>query len=148
MMMKQMLCISNWVMRRLKELLKERYSKDRITGNNITRVIFAQDRFHRIHTLTIKKQGIRINDVNKKMVKKTVYLPDELHDKLKHIATELHCSVNDLLRTAAEEVYWENIEDVKLAETAWNEHKKDPHHAVDAREFFSKQKIKKCTKSA
>ena len=39
------------------------------------------------------------------MVRTTIYLPEELHSGLKHLAVEMHCPMAELLRKAVEETY-------------------------------------------
>ena len=39
------------------------------------------------------------------MIRTTIYLSDELHDGLKHLAVEKHQSMADLLRQAVQAVY-------------------------------------------
>ncbi|MBI5622326.1 MAG: CopG family transcriptional regulator, partial [Elusimicrobia bacterium] len=36
------------------------------------------------------------------MVRTTIYLPEDVHSGLKHLAVEMHCPMADLLRKAVE----------------------------------------------
>lgn len=70
------------------------------------------------------------------MMRTTVYLPDELHEGLRHIAVEKRCSMADLLRKAASEAYANDLKDVQAAQRAWKKHLKNPAKAIPVREFF------------
>ena len=73
------------------------------------------------------------------MVRTTIYLPEELHSGLKHLAVELHCPMADLLRKAVESTYERELEDLRAAQKAWRAHLKNPGKAVSARSYFVKR---------
>lgn len=73
------------------------------------------------------------------MVRTTIYLPEELHNGLKHLAVEMHCPMADLLRKALEETYSKELEDLRAAQKAWKAHLKRPGKAVSAKEYFAKR---------
>ncbi len=71
------------------------------------------------------------------MTRTTIYLPDDLHGGLKHLALERRQSMADLLRQAVEKVYKEDLKDLQAARKAWKAHLKHPEKAVSARSFFA-----------
>ncbi|MBI3505019.1 MAG: ribbon-helix-helix protein, CopG family [Proteobacteria bacterium] len=73
------------------------------------------------------------------MVRTTIYLSEEVHNGLKHLAVERRQSMADLLRRAVEEVYENDLKDLRAAQKAWKTHLKQPEKAVAVREFFSKR---------
>ena len=73
------------------------------------------------------------------MVRTTIYLPEELHSGLKHLAVEMHCPMADLLRKAVEETYEQELEDLRTAQKAWRSHLKNPEKAVSARGYFARR---------
>jgi len=74
------------------------------------------------------------------MVRTTVYLPDELHEGLKHLAVERHCSMADLLRMSATEAYASDLKDLRAAQQAWKKHLKAPGKAIPARAYFGRKR--------
>ncbi|GAI32354.1 unnamed protein product [marine sediment metagenome] len=73
------------------------------------------------------------------MVRTTIYLPEEIHNSLKHLAIEMHCPMADLLRKAVEKTYRQELEDLRIAQKAWKAHLKNPEKAVSARDYFAKR---------
>ena len=73
------------------------------------------------------------------MVRTTIYLSEELHSGLKHLAVEMRCPMADLLRKAVEETYEHELEDLRAAQQAWKSHLKHPGKAVSARSYFAKR---------
>jgi predicted DNA-binding protein len=73
------------------------------------------------------------------MIRTTVYLPEGLHNSLKHLAVEMHCPMASLLRRAVEEIYQQELKDLYAAQKAWKAHLKNPGKAVSAREYFAKR---------
>ncbi len=73
------------------------------------------------------------------MVRTTIYLSDEIHNGLKHLAIEKRQSMANLLRKAVEEVYEDDLKDLHAAQKAWKTHLKQPGKAVSAREYFTKR---------
>lgn len=73
------------------------------------------------------------------MIRTTIYLPDELHSSLKHLAVEKRQSMADLLRHAAEQVYQEDLADLRAAQKSWKAHLKEPGKAVPARGYFARR---------
>ena len=73
------------------------------------------------------------------MVRTTIYLPEELHTGLKHLAVDMHRPMADLLRKAVEETYEHELSDLRAAQKAWKSHLKSPDKAVTARRYFAKR---------
>ena len=73
------------------------------------------------------------------MVRTTIYLPEELHSGLKHLAVEMHCPMAELLRKAVEETYEHELGDLRAAQKAWKSHLKSPDKAVPVRGYFAKR---------
>ncbi|MFA6091339.1 MAG: CopG family transcriptional regulator [Elusimicrobiota bacterium] len=76
------------------------------------------------------------------MIRTTIYLPEDLHSGLKHLAIEMHCPMADLLRKAVESTYSEELEDLQTAQKAWKVHLKNPGKAVSAKDYFAKRASK------
>ena len=77
------------------------------------------------------------------MIRTTVFLPQDLHANLRHLAIERHCSMADLIREAAEQLYEEDLADLGAARKAWAAHSKISEKAVSARDYFSKRAKKR-----
>ena len=73
------------------------------------------------------------------MIRTTIYLPQEIHSGLRHLAIERHQSMADLLRIAIEAVYQEDLKDLHVAQKVWKSHLKHPDKAVSARSYFAKR---------
>ena len=73
------------------------------------------------------------------MVRTTIYLSDEVHNALKHLAVERRESMASLLRKAVEEVYEDDLQDLRAAQSAWKRHLKRPGKAVAARAYFTRR---------
>lgn len=73
------------------------------------------------------------------MIRTTIFLPQDLHANLKHLAIERRCSMADLLREAVERLYKDDLSDLRAARAAWATHSKVADKAVSAREYFSKR---------
>ncbi len=57
------------------------------------------------------------------MTRATVELPDKLHNGLKQLADQRHVSVAELLRDAAEEIYREDIADLRTGHQRLSEYR-------------------------
>ena len=77
------------------------------------------------------------NEVN--MIRTTIFLPEELHKGLRHLAIETNRSMADLLREAVERAYREDLKDISAAQKAWQAHLKRPQKAVPAKDYFAKR---------
>ena len=73
------------------------------------------------------------------MVRTTIYLPEEIHNGLKHLAVEKHQSMADLLRKAVEEVYENDLKGLRAAQKSWKAHLKQPQKAASTRDYFAKR---------
>lgn len=76
------------------------------------------------------------------MIRTTIFLPQDLHTNLKHLAVERQCSMADLLREAVEQLYKEDLADLRAARKAWTTHSKLADKAVSARSYFAKRSRK------
>lgn len=76
------------------------------------------------------------------MVRTTIYLPEDVHSGLKHLAVEMHCPMADLLRKAVEKTYGGELEDLRAAQKAWKNHLKNPGKAISAKSYFAKRAAK------
>lgn len=77
------------------------------------------------------------------MIRTSIFLPQDLHANLKHLAIERHCSMADLLREAVEQLYKEDLADLRDARKAWATHSKVAEKSVPAREYFAKRSKKR-----
>ena len=77
------------------------------------------------------------------MIRTTIFLPQDLHSNLKHLAIERHCSMADLMREAVERLYKEDLADLRAARKAWGMHSKVADKAVPARAYFAKRTKKR-----
>lgn len=77
------------------------------------------------------------------MIRTTIFLPQDLHANLKHLAVERQCSMADLLRDAVERLYKEDLADLRSARKAWAMHSKVADRATPAREYFAKRSKKR-----
>lgn len=73
------------------------------------------------------------------MVRTTIFLPEDLHANLKHLAVERRCSMADLLREAAERLYKEDLADLRAARAAWATHSKVADKAKTAKGYFARR---------
>jgi len=71
------------------------------------------------------------------MNRTTIFLTDELHSNLKHLAIEKRCSMAELVRKAVEKVYKQDLKDLKMAQKAWKAHRKNPRGALTSSSYFS-----------
>ena len=77
------------------------------------------------------------------MVRTTIYLSDDVHKALRHLAVERRQSMADLLRRAVEEVYEDDLKDLLTAQRVWRKHLKAPQKAIEAREYFARRAKKR-----
>lgn len=68
-----------------------------------------------------------------------VYLPDELHRGLKHLAVEQGTSLAELVREAVEMLYREDMEDLGIARSRLAEHLKHPERAIPYASYRAKR---------
>ena len=72
------------------------------------------------------------------MTRTMVYLPDELHRAIKHLAVERRTSMAKLVAEALEMLYKEDIEDLKTARERFKSYLKKPDAALPYSSFRSK----------
>ncbi len=68
-----------------------------------------------------------------------VYLPDELHRGLKHLAVEQGTSLAELVREAVEMLFRENMEDLRIARSRLGEYLKHPERAIPYASYRAKR---------
>ncbi len=76
---------------------------------------------------------------DKNVKRTTIFLREDIHKGLKHLAIEKDVSMADLLRDAIENVYREDLEDILLAREARKEYLKNPGRAKEASQYFHKK---------
>ena len=64
-----------------------------------------------------------------------VYLPDELHRGLKHLAVERGTSLAKIVQEAVEVLYKEDLEDLRIGRERFRDYLKDPQQAIPYTEF-------------
>jgi predicted transcriptional regulator len=73
------------------------------------------------------------------MICTTIFLPQDIHAGLKHLAVERHCSMADLLREAVEDSYKQDLADLRAARRAWATHSQVADKVVPARAYVAKR---------
>lgn len=76
----------------------------------------------------------------KTMIRTTIYLPDEVHRGMKMMAAAGGQSMANLLREALERVYKEDLADIRAANEAVREHRKNPNSDISLRDFLAKRR--------
>jgi predicted transcriptional regulator len=64
------------------------------------------------------------------MTRTMVYLNEEIHRRLKHLAVERHTSLTALIREAVSIQYREDLEDVQVGRTRRQEYLKHPERVI------------------
>ena len=75
------------------------------------------------------------------MTRTMVYLPDELHRGLKHLAVERSTSLAKLVQEAVETLYQEDLEDLQVGRKRLEEYLARPHQSK-AYETYRTKRIK------
>lgn len=73
------------------------------------------------------------------MTRTMVYLPDEVHKGLKHLAVERHTSMAKLVQEAVETLYQEDLEDLRIGRKRLLEHLAHPERALSYEAYRSKR---------
>ncbi len=73
------------------------------------------------------------------MKRTTIFLREDVHKGLKHLAIEKDVSMADLLREAIENVYKEDLKDILFAREARKEYLRNPRRAIEASRYFDKK---------
>lgn len=73
------------------------------------------------------------------MVRTMVYLPDELHRAVKHLAVERRTSIAKLVTEALEALYQEDVEDLKTGRERLDSYLAHPERAVS----YSSARVKR-----
>ncbi|OGX06666.1 MAG: hypothetical protein A3G87_00065 [Omnitrophica bacterium RIFCSPLOWO2_12_FULL_50_11] len=71
-----------------------------------------------------------------------VYLPDELHRGLKHLAVERRTSLSKLVKEAVEMFYREDLEDLRIAQKRLRDYLKHPKRAVPYASYRAKRRTR------
>jgi predicted DNA-binding protein len=74
------------------------------------------------------------------MVRTTIYLPVAIHRALKMMAARGGISMADLLRESVVRSYKEDMEDIRDADKAMREYRKNPKSAVTLEELIAKMR--------
>lgn len=64
------------------------------------------------------------------MTRTMVYLEEELHRRLKHLAVERHTSLAALIREAVAAQYWEDVDDLRVGRQRLAEYLKHPERSL------------------
>ena len=64
------------------------------------------------------------------MTRTMVYLPDELHRGLKHLAVERQTSLAKLVQEAVEVLYQEDLEDLRIGRIRLRDYTKHPEQTI------------------
>ena len=73
------------------------------------------------------------------MIRTTIYLPNDIHRGMKMLAAAEGESMADLLREALVRVYKEDLDDIKAADEALKEHRKNPSSDISYRVYRAKR---------
>ncbi len=73
------------------------------------------------------------------MTRTMVYLPDELHRGLKHLAVERHTSLARLVQEAVEVLYQEDLEDLRIGRERLHDYLKSPERTSPYSAYRSKR---------
>lgn len=74
------------------------------------------------------------------MIRTTIYLPVAIHRALKMMAARGGVSMADLLRESVVRSYKEDMEDIREAEKAMRDYRKNPKSAVTLEELIAKMR--------
>ena len=74
------------------------------------------------------------------MTRTMVYLPDELHRGLKHLAVERHTSLAKLVQEAVETLYQEDLEDLQIGRERLRDYFAHPEQAISYATYRSKRR--------
>jgi predicted DNA-binding protein len=74
------------------------------------------------------------------MKKTMIYLPEEIHEGLRRMAFEEKTSIAELIRRAVEQVYGEDIEDIRDMEEELARYRAEPGYAVKFEEYLRHRK--------
>ena len=74
------------------------------------------------------------------MVRTTIYLPENVHRGMKIMAAANSKSMADLLREALEQVYKDDLADIRAANEGMREFRKNPNAGISLRDFLAKHR--------
>ncbi len=73
------------------------------------------------------------------MTRTMVYLPDDLHRGLKHLAVERHTSLAKLVQEAVEVLYEEDLEDLRIGRERLRDYTKHPEQGISYVDYRKKR---------
>lgn len=74
------------------------------------------------------------------MIRTTIYLPENVHRGMKIMAAANSKSMADLLREALEQVYKDDLADIRAANESRREYRKNPNAGISLRDFLAKNR--------
>ena len=74
------------------------------------------------------------------MVRTTIYLPKKLHRAMKILAAKTGVSMAELLRDSVVQAYEEDLVDIRAADEAVREYRKNPKSAVTIEQLIAKMR--------
>jgi predicted DNA-binding protein len=74
------------------------------------------------------------------MIRTTIYLPETVHRGMKMMAAANRKSMAVLLREALEQVYKDDLTDIRAATEAMREHRMNPNSGISLRDFLAKRR--------
>jgi ribosomal protein L1 len=74
------------------------------------------------------------------MIRTTIYLPEHVHRGMKMMAAANSKSMADLLREALEQVYKDDLADIRDGMAALREHRKNPNSDISLRDYLAKRR--------
>ena len=77
------------------------------------------------------------------MTRTMIYLPDQLHRGLKHLAVERRTSLAKLVQEAVEVLYLEDLEDLKIARERYQDYLTHPENAIPFVSYLAKRSKQK-----
>jgi predicted DNA-binding protein len=76
------------------------------------------------------------------MKKTMIYLPEETHEGLKRLAFEARTSIAELIRRAIDQVYQEDLEDIKDMEEELAKYRAAPGSGIELEEYLKQRKAR------
>jgi len=76
------------------------------------------------------------------MKKTMIYLPEETHEGLRRMAFESKTSITALIRQAVEQVYREDLQDIRDMEEELARYRADPGSAIEFEEYLRQRKAR------
>lgn len=74
------------------------------------------------------------------MIRTTIFLPKKIHRALKMLAARESQSMADLLRESVVQTYKEDMADIRAADEAMREYRKNPKSAISFEDYIAKRR--------